>query len=241
MPYPEMFIAPMRGELTEIGARELRTAEAVDDQLGATRHRAARRQLGLRLRRRQGTSRSGDGAAPSDQARRSRHRVRGRRHRRYRAGARAHGALPAVVTIDRTVQGWKAGVDDGAARDRRPRCAGDLGAPDARLRSALQPGGQILNRAVPPEPREIFRDSAPQHRVRSGNVRGCDASDVWTHESRSDPSAARSFFLENWRSDGRMHESGSDPTRPAAALVLFGIFQVGVALEPFFVELEQTA
>ena len=33
MPYPEMFIAPMRGELTEIGARELRTAEAVDDQL----------------------------------------------------------------------------------------------------------------------------------------------------------------------------------------------------------------
>jgi putative YphP/YqiW family bacilliredoxin len=28
-----MFIAPMRGELTEIGARELRTAEAVDDQL----------------------------------------------------------------------------------------------------------------------------------------------------------------------------------------------------------------
>ena len=33
MPYPEMFIAPMRGELTAIGARELRTAEAVDNQL----------------------------------------------------------------------------------------------------------------------------------------------------------------------------------------------------------------
>ena len=33
MPYPDMFIAPMRGELTEIGARELRTADAVDDQL----------------------------------------------------------------------------------------------------------------------------------------------------------------------------------------------------------------
>jgi putative YphP/YqiW family bacilliredoxin len=33
MPYPEMLIAPMRGELTAIGARELRTAEAVDDQL----------------------------------------------------------------------------------------------------------------------------------------------------------------------------------------------------------------
>ena len=33
MPYPEMFIAPMRGELTDLGARELRTADAVDDQL----------------------------------------------------------------------------------------------------------------------------------------------------------------------------------------------------------------
>ena len=33
MPYPEMLIAPMRGELVEIGARELRTAPAVDEQL----------------------------------------------------------------------------------------------------------------------------------------------------------------------------------------------------------------
>jgi putative YphP/YqiW family bacilliredoxin len=31
MPYPEYLIAPMRGEMTEMGARELRTAEAVDD------------------------------------------------------------------------------------------------------------------------------------------------------------------------------------------------------------------
>jgi putative YphP/YqiW family bacilliredoxin len=33
MPYPEMLIAPMRGELVEIGARELRTSAAVDEQL----------------------------------------------------------------------------------------------------------------------------------------------------------------------------------------------------------------
>jgi putative YphP/YqiW family bacilliredoxin len=33
MPYPEMLIAPMRGELTAIGARELRTAAAVDEQI----------------------------------------------------------------------------------------------------------------------------------------------------------------------------------------------------------------
>lgn len=33
MPYPEMLIAPMRGELTALGARELRTADAVDEQL----------------------------------------------------------------------------------------------------------------------------------------------------------------------------------------------------------------
>ena len=31
MPYPEHLIAPMRGEMTEMGARELRTAAAVDD------------------------------------------------------------------------------------------------------------------------------------------------------------------------------------------------------------------
>jgi putative YphP/YqiW family bacilliredoxin len=33
MPYPEMLIAPMRGELVEIGARELRSPAAVDEQL----------------------------------------------------------------------------------------------------------------------------------------------------------------------------------------------------------------
>src|SRR5215210_8035800 len=31
MPYPEYLIAPMRGEMTAMGARELRTAAAVDD------------------------------------------------------------------------------------------------------------------------------------------------------------------------------------------------------------------
>jgi putative YphP/YqiW family bacilliredoxin len=31
MPYPEYLIAPMRGEMTEMGAREVRTAAAVDD------------------------------------------------------------------------------------------------------------------------------------------------------------------------------------------------------------------
>ena len=31
MPYPEFLIAPMRGEMTEMGARELRTVEAVED------------------------------------------------------------------------------------------------------------------------------------------------------------------------------------------------------------------
>lgn len=30
MPYPEYLIAPMRGEMTDMGATELRTAEAVD-------------------------------------------------------------------------------------------------------------------------------------------------------------------------------------------------------------------
>ncbi len=31
MPYPEYLIAPMRGEMTDMGARELRTSAAVDD------------------------------------------------------------------------------------------------------------------------------------------------------------------------------------------------------------------
>src|SRR5215510_12552468 len=33
MPYPEPFIAPMRAELTNVGAQELRTPEAVDAAL----------------------------------------------------------------------------------------------------------------------------------------------------------------------------------------------------------------
>jgi bacilliredoxin len=33
MPYSEMLIAPMRGELVAIGAKELRTASSVDEQL----------------------------------------------------------------------------------------------------------------------------------------------------------------------------------------------------------------
>jgi putative YphP/YqiW family bacilliredoxin len=33
MPYSEMLIAPMRGELTAIGARELKTAAAVNEQV----------------------------------------------------------------------------------------------------------------------------------------------------------------------------------------------------------------
>jgi putative YphP/YqiW family bacilliredoxin len=35
MPYSEMLIAPMRGELVSLGARELRTPAAVDEQLKA--------------------------------------------------------------------------------------------------------------------------------------------------------------------------------------------------------------
>ena len=33
MPYPEMLIAPMRAELTTLGAKELKTAAAVDEQV----------------------------------------------------------------------------------------------------------------------------------------------------------------------------------------------------------------
>lgn len=36
MPYPEMLIAPMRGELSAIGARELKSAAAVDEQINAS-------------------------------------------------------------------------------------------------------------------------------------------------------------------------------------------------------------
>ena len=36
MPYPEMLIAPMRGEMTAMGARELKTAAAVDDAVKTT-------------------------------------------------------------------------------------------------------------------------------------------------------------------------------------------------------------
>lgn len=37
MPYPEMLIAPMRGEMQDMGAVELKTAEAVDDAVAHTR------------------------------------------------------------------------------------------------------------------------------------------------------------------------------------------------------------
>ena len=36
MPYPEMLIAPMRGEMTDMGANELKTAAAVDDAVKNT-------------------------------------------------------------------------------------------------------------------------------------------------------------------------------------------------------------
>src|SRR5687768_4969883 len=36
MPYPEQLIAPMRGEMTEMGARELRTPQAVDEVVKQT-------------------------------------------------------------------------------------------------------------------------------------------------------------------------------------------------------------
>jgi putative YphP/YqiW family bacilliredoxin len=37
MPYPESFIGPMRQELTRLGVRELKTADAVDSLLGSER------------------------------------------------------------------------------------------------------------------------------------------------------------------------------------------------------------
>jgi putative YphP/YqiW family bacilliredoxin len=37
MPYPEMLIAPMRGEMTAMGAKELKTAAAVDEAVKNTR------------------------------------------------------------------------------------------------------------------------------------------------------------------------------------------------------------
>ncbi len=36
MPYPELFVAPMRQELTDLGARELRTAAEVDAAISGT-------------------------------------------------------------------------------------------------------------------------------------------------------------------------------------------------------------
>lgn len=36
MPYPEMLIAPMRGEMTAMGAKELKTAAAVDEAVKNT-------------------------------------------------------------------------------------------------------------------------------------------------------------------------------------------------------------
>ena len=37
MPYPEMLIAPMRGEMTAMGAKELKTAADVDDVVKTTK------------------------------------------------------------------------------------------------------------------------------------------------------------------------------------------------------------
>ncbi len=37
MPYPEMLIAPMRGEMTAMGATELKTAAAVDEAVKSSR------------------------------------------------------------------------------------------------------------------------------------------------------------------------------------------------------------
>ena len=102
MPYPEYLIAPMRGEMTDMGAQELRTPQAVDE-VGEEREgrRDAGRELGLRLRRRQGAAGHRDGAAQRGKPDVARDGLCRRRHRGDRSRARSisRGYAPSSPSI----------------------------------------------------------------------------------------------------------------------------------------------
>ena len=66
--YPEPFIAPMRDELARLGFDDLRTPDAVDAAVTAAGHDDDRRELGVRLRGRQGASRHRAVAAQRQEA-----------------------------------------------------------------------------------------------------------------------------------------------------------------------------
>ena len=89
MPYPEYLIAPMRSELTDLGARECRTVADVDETLKSPGvvMMVVNSVCGCAA----GKARPGiaHGAAAREPARRRRDGVRRRRHRRDRSRARA--------------------------------------------------------------------------------------------------------------------------------------------------------
>ena len=130
MPYPEPFIAPMRAELTNAGARELRTSDDVDAVLREKGTVMIVVNSGMRLRGRKGAAGHCDCAAACAAARRGGHRVRRRRHRRDRPGL----ARPSPILLRRrrsaccaTVSWstcWSGVRSKRATRRRSRRCSG---------------------------------------------------------------------------------------------------------------------
>jgi len=111
--YPEFMIAPMREELTRFGVRELRTAGEVDDaltQMSGTVMVVVNSVCGCAA----GKARPGVALALEHAVRPDlRHDgVRRGRHGGNRASPGLLHRIPALVTVDRTVQGRQAGLHD---------------------------------------------------------------------------------------------------------------------------------
>ena len=145
MPYPEMFVAPMRQELTRFGVKELRTAEAVDAAVTGTAGTlmiVVNSVCGCAA----GKARPGVAMAlrHAHASGRGRNRIRGRRHRGDRARTQLLHRLRAVVAFDRAVQGRQARVHARAEPDREPQGGAD------RRRRSPPPSRNSAARLFPP-------------------------------------------------------------------------------------------
>ena len=138
MPYPEMFVAPMRADLTSLGVRELRTSAEVDAAVAGTKGTlmiivnsvcgcaAGRARPGVAL-----------AAPPCGQAGCRGVGVRWLRCRRHEPGSCVLRRIHAVLPLDRSPAERPARVPVAAPPDREPERSRHRRCPDRRLRQVL--------------------------------------------------------------------------------------------------------
>ena len=134
-------------ENTEGVQRIRRELVHLDRQVKATTRRRIKDEEKLRITRRQrelrpcseAGSRGGSASSgPCSEAGPRRDGVRWGRCRGHRARQGLLHRIPALVPVDRAVQGWQAGLHDGAPSDREPGSGRHRGTADRGVRHALR-------------------------------------------------------------------------------------------------------